>query len=209
MKKAVVFLSLREPELYLESFHPTIMACISPVCVAEEYTCLWQECGFFSAESSADLIRHVYFHCYHTKLKQWGLQALQSQTDVSHCQLDFQSRNIIPEIQENFLCLWEYCEVRTGDTISLSYGLSVMWQPRERELLLFCSSPACLPVGCVCTCVKVPVFWLRPACADLFTLFCLSLLPNRNRLIIPSGSIGMWRITASVRSTRHQERRTM
>ncbi|XP_039352465.1 histone H4 transcription factor [Mauremys reevesii] len=76
----------------------------------EEYTCLWQECGFCSPESSADLVRHVYFHCYHTKLKQWGLQALQSQSDVSHCQLDFQSRNIIPEIQENFLCLWEYCE---------------------------------------------------------------------------------------------------
>ncbi|XP_054079028.1 histone H4 transcription factor isoform X2 [Rissa tridactyla] len=76
----------------------------------EEYTCLWQECGFCSPESSADLIRHVYFHCYHTKLKQWGLRALQSQSDVSHCQLDFQSRNIIPEIQENFMCLWEYCE---------------------------------------------------------------------------------------------------
>ncbi|NXG60368.1 HINFP factor, partial [Hemiprocne comata] len=76
----------------------------------EERTCLWQECGFCSLESSADLVRHVYFHCYHTKLKQWGLQALQSQSGLSHCQLDIQSRNIIPEIQENFLCLWEYCE---------------------------------------------------------------------------------------------------
>lgn len=98
----------------LESAHQTITACVSPVCVAEEYTCLWQECGFCSLESSADLVRHVYFHCYHTKLKQWGLRALQSQSDVSHCQLDFQSRNIIPEIQENFLCLWEYCEVRAA-----------------------------------------------------------------------------------------------
>lgn len=89
------------------------MVCSSPVCVAEEYTCLWQECGFCSPESPADLIRHVYFHCYHTKLKQWGLQALQGQSEVSHCQLDFQSRNIVPEIQENFQCLWEYCEVRT------------------------------------------------------------------------------------------------
>lgn len=79
--------------------------------VAEEYTCLWQECGFCSPESPADLVRHVYFHCYHTKLKQWGLRALRAQPDVSRCQLDFQSRNIIPEIQENFLCLWEYCEV--------------------------------------------------------------------------------------------------
>uniref|UniRef100_H9G6A9 Histone H4 transcription factor n=1 Tax=Anolis carolinensis TaxID=28377 RepID=H9G6A9_ANOCA len=77
----------------------------------EEYSCLWQECGFCSPESPAELVRHVYFHCYHTKLKQWGLQALQSQSDLNPCQLDFQSRNIIPEIQENFLCLWEYCEL--------------------------------------------------------------------------------------------------
>lgn len=80
-------------------------------CVSEEYACLWQECGFCAPESPTDLVRHVYFHCYHTKLKQWGLHALQSQSDLTPCQLDFQSRNIIPEIQENFLCLWEYCEV--------------------------------------------------------------------------------------------------
>ncbi|GAB1294114.1 Histone H4 transcription factor [Apodemus speciosus] len=59
---------------------------------------------------SADLIRHVYFHCYHTKLKQWGLQALQSQADLSPCILDCQSRNIIPDIPDHFLCLWEHCE---------------------------------------------------------------------------------------------------
>ncbi|NXV64188.1 HINFP factor, partial [Molothrus ater] len=83
------------------------LVCLS---VAEEYTCLWQDCGFCSPASSAELVRHVYFHCYHTKLKQWGLRALQGQAELSHCQLDFQSHNIIPEIQESFLCLWEYCE---------------------------------------------------------------------------------------------------
>uniref|UniRef100_A0A8C5LBU2 Histone H4 transcription factor n=1 Tax=Jaculus jaculus TaxID=51337 RepID=A0A8C5LBU2_JACJA len=51
----------------------------------EEFSCLWQECGFCSLDNSTDLIRHVYFHCYHTKLKQWGLQALQSQADLSPC----------------------------------------------------------------------------------------------------------------------------
>ena len=76
----------------------------------EEFSCLWQECGFCSLDSSADLIRHVYFHCYHTKLKQWGLQALQSQADLSPCILDFQSRNVIPDTPDHFLCLWEHCE---------------------------------------------------------------------------------------------------
>lgn len=76
----------------------------------EEFSCLWRECGFCSPDNSADLIRHVYFHCYHTKLKQWGLQALQSQADLSPCILDFQSRNLIPDIPDHFLCLWEHCE---------------------------------------------------------------------------------------------------
>ncbi|XP_032328367.1 histone H4 transcription factor isoform X1 [Camelus ferus] len=75
----------------------------------EEFSCLWQECGFCSLDSS-DLVRHVYFHCYHTKLKQWGLQALQSQADLSPCILDLKSRNLIPDIPEHFLCLWEHCE---------------------------------------------------------------------------------------------------
>lgn len=76
----------------------------------EEFSCLWQECGFCSVDNSADLIRHVYFHCYHTKLKQWGLQALQSQADLSPCILDLQSRNVIPDIPDSFLCMWEHCE---------------------------------------------------------------------------------------------------
>nr|XP_005988201.1 PREDICTED: histone H4 transcription factor [Latimeria chalumnae] len=76
----------------------------------EEYPCLWMDCGFCSLESSLDLVRHVYFHCYHTKLKQWGEQALRNQPDLGQCLLDLQSRNIIPEIQENFFCLWEACE---------------------------------------------------------------------------------------------------
>lgn len=82
-----------------------------PLSAGEEFSCLWQECGFCSLDSSADLVRHVYFHCYHTKLKQWGLQALQSQADLSPCILDFHSRNIIPDIPDHFLCLWEHCEV--------------------------------------------------------------------------------------------------
>lgn len=134
------------------------------VSVLEEYTCLWQDCGFCSPESSADLVRHVYFHCYHTKLKQWGLKALQSQTDVSHCQLDIQSRNIIPEIQENFLCLWEYCEVRTGTHC-------------ERGGVLCCSSPAqqhgCTVAGSVWSFVGASGLGLVS-----FTLSCLSLPPS-------------------------------
>ncbi|KAG8434575.1 hypothetical protein GDO86_012809 [Hymenochirus boettgeri] len=74
-----------------------------------EFCCLWLSCGFFTTDS-LDFIRHVYFHCYHTKLKQFGLQALQSQTDLNPCQLDIQTRNIIPELQDGFVCMWDQCE---------------------------------------------------------------------------------------------------
>lgn len=76
----------------------------------EEHQCLWADCGFYSVESSTDVIRHVYFHAYHTKLKYWGLQTLQAQTELEHCLLDRQSRNIIPEIPESFICLWGHCD---------------------------------------------------------------------------------------------------
>ncbi|GCC23153.1 histone H4 transcription factor isoform X1 [Chiloscyllium punctatum] len=76
----------------------------------EEHQCLWAECGFYSVESSADLIRHVYFHAYHTKLKHWGLQSLQAQSELEHCIMDQQSRNVIPEIPESFVCLWGHCD---------------------------------------------------------------------------------------------------
>lgn len=89
--------------------YPTLLS--NPLSTEEEFSCLWQECGFCSLDSSADLVRHVYFHCYHTKLKQWGLQALQNQAELSPCVLDFQSRNLIPDIPDHFLCLWEHCEV--------------------------------------------------------------------------------------------------
>lgn len=160
------------------------------LCVPEEYLCLWQDCGFCSLESSADLVRHVYFHCYHTKLKQWGLRALQSQADVSHCQLDFQSRNIIPEIQENFLCLWEYCEVRRG-------GLGV----KGAVLQLPCTAAQLLALfGAVWE-----QLW---ACFGLLHPVLCVLAPLRGRLTTPSGSTGTWRITASAPSTRQQGRRT-
>ncbi|RXM94029.1 Histone H4 transcription factor [Acipenser ruthenus] len=76
----------------------------------EEHSCLWLECGFCTLDNPVELARHVYFHCYHTKLKQWGLRTLQGQPHLGSCTLDYQNRNIIPEIQDNLVCLWEHCE---------------------------------------------------------------------------------------------------
>lgn len=83
-----------------------------PACFTdEEHNCLWRDCGFCSVEGDAELLRHVFFHCYHAKLKQWGLAILNSHSDMGACSVGLHNRNIVPEVQENFLCLWEHCEV--------------------------------------------------------------------------------------------------
>ncbi|KAM9333364.1 histone H4 transcription factor [Pholidichthys leucotaenia] len=72
--------------------------------------CLWRDCGFCSMEGFDELRRHLFFHCYHTKLKQLGQQMLNAQPELGTCSIAYHNRNIIPEIPDNFVCLWEDCE---------------------------------------------------------------------------------------------------
>lgn len=78
----------------------------------EEHSCLWKDCGFCSVESAEEFKRHVYFHCYHTKLKQWGQGVLKGQPSIGTCTIGLHNRNIVPDITDNFICQWEQCEVR-------------------------------------------------------------------------------------------------
>ncbi|PWA23239.1 hypothetical protein CCH79_00001978 [Gambusia affinis] len=75
-----------------------------------ERNCLWRDCGFCSVDGPEELRRHLLFHCYHTKLKQLGQQALDAQPELGSCSIAYHNRNIIPDIPDNFVCLWEECE---------------------------------------------------------------------------------------------------
>ncbi|XP_061607771.1 histone H4 transcription factor [Phyllopteryx taeniolatus] len=75
-----------------------------------ERNCLWRDCGFFSVEGPEEFRRHLFFHCYHTKLKQLGQQALDGQAEIGTCTFGYQNHNIVPEIPDNFICLWNECE---------------------------------------------------------------------------------------------------
>ncbi|XP_027129285.1 histone H4 transcription factor isoform X1 [Larimichthys crocea] len=75
-----------------------------------ERTCLWRDCGFCSVDGPEELRRHLFFHCYHTKLKQLGQQVLNAQPKIGSCSIGYQNRNTIPEIPDNFTCLWDECE---------------------------------------------------------------------------------------------------
>ncbi|KAL0993778.1 hypothetical protein UPYG_G00113830 [Umbra pygmaea] len=78
-----------------------------------EHSCLWKDCGFCSVESAEELKRHVYFHCYHIKLKQWGQEVLKAKPSLGTCTIGLHNRNIVPDIPDNFTCLWEKCEQPT------------------------------------------------------------------------------------------------
>ena len=45
------------------------------VCIAGVYACLWESCGFESSDSS-EIMRHVNYHSYHTKIKCIGSNIL-------------------------------------------------------------------------------------------------------------------------------------
>ncbi|KAJ7996177.1 hypothetical protein DPEC_G00234350 [Dallia pectoralis] len=77
---------------------------------SDEHSCLWRDCGFCSMESVVELQRHVYFHCYHTKLKQWGQDVLKSKPMLGTCTIGFHNRNIVPDITDNFTCQWDKCD---------------------------------------------------------------------------------------------------
>ncbi|XP_077861740.1 histone H4 transcription factor-like [Saccoglossus kowalevskii] len=70
--------------------------------------CQWKDCDYVSSGSSNDLVKHTYFHAYHTKLKWYGLQE-QTRCKLNPCQLDMQSRNLIPDLPERFQCDWHQC----------------------------------------------------------------------------------------------------
>lgn len=53
--------------------------------VAGVYACLWESCEFESADSN-EIVRHVNFHSYHTKIKSIGSNILaRLKLPVSHC----------------------------------------------------------------------------------------------------------------------------
>ncbi|XP_068187446.1 histone H4 transcription factor [Antennarius striatus] len=73
-----------------------------------ERNCLWRDCGFCSVEGLSELRRHLFFHCYHTKLKRLGQQVLNAHSEIGTCSIGY--HNSIPEIPDNFFCLWNDCE---------------------------------------------------------------------------------------------------
>ena len=78
--------------------------------IPDNFACSWRECGWDSPIDAGDLIRHVFFHAFHTRIKLEGFKK-QQEMKLSPCTLDSQSRNLIPDNTEPFLCQWKECSV--------------------------------------------------------------------------------------------------
>ncbi|XP_064611098.1 histone H4 transcription factor-like isoform X2 [Liolophura sinensis] len=74
------------------------------------FECKWRECGSHVSGQTTDFNRHVYFHAFHVKIKNVGT-AVVEKSKLTPCQMDGQSRNLIPELPERLHCGWSMCEV--------------------------------------------------------------------------------------------------
>ncbi|XP_013378915.1 histone H4 transcription factor isoform X2 [Lingula anatina] len=72
--------------------------------------CKWRECGYLAERDHFDYLRHTYFHCFHVKIKCFGMTMLLQSESKQGCMLDSATRNMIPELPERLQCGWKECE---------------------------------------------------------------------------------------------------
>ncbi|CAN7984020.1 unnamed protein product, partial [Ixodes hexagonus] len=75
----------------------------------ETSECPWRDCATVP-KSSGELRTHVLYHAFHTKIKCYGQNLVERQKTQQRCQLDKQTRNLIPDTPEQFDCQWEGCD---------------------------------------------------------------------------------------------------
>jgi len=72
----------------------------------EEHVCCWKDCSF-NTTNKDDLLRHLYFHGYHTKVKWFGKSCC-DQSEQNFCN-GTENRNIIPVLPDGYKCEWKDC----------------------------------------------------------------------------------------------------
>jgi len=110
------------------------------------FVCLWSDCGF-ETPVSAEMVRHIHFHTFHTKIKCHGMNMLK-ETGIRPCSLDQSQKNIIPDLSESYLCEWEGCDQPNTDwTQAQAFYWHVSSHPEElRGLPIKCRWRGCKKV---------------------------------------------------------------
>ena len=74
------------------------------------FACHWRECGLDALSDFVELVRHVYFHAFHVRIKSVGMSLI-LKNKLRGCQIDSVSRNMIPELPDKLHCSWVGCDV--------------------------------------------------------------------------------------------------
>ncbi|XP_058791060.1 histone H4 transcription factor-like [Phymastichus coffea] len=86
--------------------HITELA-VEEISGSESYVCLWSGCDYNSGVS-IDIMRHVNYHAFHSKLKSIGVN-VRNRMKLPKCQRDKDWKNILESLPEHD-CSWEGCE---------------------------------------------------------------------------------------------------
>ena len=81
----------------------------NPPPLSDTFSCLWHECGFETINSQ-EMVRHINFHAFHTKIKCHGRNMLRL-NNMLPCKLDSGLRNKLPDLSEPFRCEWLDCHM--------------------------------------------------------------------------------------------------
>ena len=75
----------------------------NPPPLSDSFACLWNLCGFETINSQ-EMVRHINFHAFHTKVKCHGKNML-TINEITPCRQDSNQRNTLPDLKYPFRCL--------------------------------------------------------------------------------------------------------
>ncbi|KAJ8257032.1 hypothetical protein COCON_G00191840 [Conger conger] len=115
----------------------------------DDFPCLWEGCEFLAMGSPDELMVHVLFHVFHSKLKFIGTRLLQSHPELPSCTQDLHSNNLVPELSERFACLWEHCDSTFNNPewfyrhVDMHAHCTEIQPLPDQQQVLFCSWRGC------------------------------------------------------------------
>ncbi|OXU20486.1 hypothetical protein TSAR_003327 [Trichomalopsis sarcophagae] len=110
----------------------------------EVYACLWSGCNYES-EVDTDIMRHVNYHAFHSKLKCIGLN-VRGRTKLPKCRRDTDWKNILDSLPPHE-CQWEDCAKNFNNYQLFLYHISIHVEnnPRGNKVE---GGISCLWTGC-------------------------------------------------------------
>lgn len=79
--------------------------------ILDKICCLWRNCYYLTSDPIL-LIRHLFYHAFHTKIKGRGKSLVTLASSFPDCQVDIPNSNFLQELLNPFECRWASCQVQ-------------------------------------------------------------------------------------------------